>query len=107
MVEVEQASMVGQTRHLNLDTTLFSEFDHGLENHLTNKQQEGTAFPIPWAWQTPECLAEFSQMCETGQTAGPVDLNFDMIFPNESAGRDDARLLRNGQLQPRLHCHPG
>lgn len=47
-------------------------------------QQEDTSLAVPWSWQTPECLAEFNQMCEAKQTvvaADPTnDLNFDMVF---------------------------
>jgi hypothetical protein len=50
--------------------------------------QQGDSLAIPWSWQTPECLAEFSQMCETAQETTTVDatddFSFDIIFSNEN-----------------------
>lgn len=59
--------------------------DTMLYNELIN-QQEAADLVIPWSWQTPECLAEFSQMSQTTQTttADTTDhLDFDMISSSE------------------------
>lgn len=32
----------------------------------------GSNMTIPWSWQTPECLAEFGQMCEMQQLCGGI-----------------------------------
>lgn len=38
---------------------------YGFDGHV------GSNMMVPWSWQTPECLAEFSQMCEMPQAYEP------------------------------------
>ncbi|KAJ4176550.1 hypothetical protein NW767_015412 [Fusarium falciforme] len=33
-------------------------------HHLSSLPADGTTAIVPWSWQTPECLAEFSQLCQ-------------------------------------------
>ncbi|EAQ91593.1 hypothetical protein CHGG_03528 [Chaetomium globosum CBS 148.51] len=67
-------------------------------------QQEDASLAVPWSWQTPECLAEFSQMCETNQAvmaADPTnDLNFDMVFGEFNDLEQDEQIPNIGLEAP-------
>lgn len=46
----------------------------------------GSDITVPWSWQTPECLAEFSQMCELQQSCErSLDLTVDESVPSQLA----------------------
>ncbi|KAK5993982.1 hypothetical protein PT974_07421 [Cladobotryum mycophilum] len=47
------------------------------------QDQIGCDIAIPWSWQTPECLAEFSQMCQAQRANNPMDMS--VIAPSNSS----------------------
>lgn len=54
------------------------DFEDGGEPSNTVSGANATSMAIPWSWQTPECLAEFSQLCQA--------LNSDAISPEGEDG---------------------
>lgn len=54
--KMEQAAVYGSaTVSMDLSSSVF-------DGHISSDMT------VPWSWQTPECLAEFSQMCEMQQS---------------------------------------